>query len=193
MSEIAAIAEHMASLTLAAAAFQLEPDVPGEPEPAYPPTVGLLDEDSEPEAAETLGEIRAWSAGALAADRAPNIWRAFANHARHLEAVWGKNRLILGAGILDEFTKNCAALAVAQFRQSRSWIAYQTQFLRQSFGIDDRGIVETTAMAMHALSFNTVAHGMRLPAYAEDMSAQDFKEGGRLDGVDIVAAPTPED
>ena len=183
----------MASLTLAAAAFQLEPDIPGGPEPAYPPTVGLLDEESEPEAAEALAEIKAWSAGALGADRAPNIWRAFANHPRHLEGVWGKNRLILGAGILDEFSKNRAALAVAQFRQSRYWIAYQTQFLRQSFGIDDRGIAEATAMAMHALSFNTVSHGMRLPAYAEDMSAEDFKEGGRLDGVDIVTAPNPPD
>ena len=44
----------MASLTLAAAAFQLEPDIPGGPGPAYPPTVGLLDEESEPEAAEAL-------------------------------------------------------------------------------------------------------------------------------------------
>ncbi len=74
-----------------------------------------------------------------------------------MEAVWQKNRLVLAPEFLDEFTKKCAALAVAQFRQSRYWIAYLIQFLRHSFGIDDRGLVEASAMAMHTLSFNTVA------------------------------------
>ena len=182
----------MASLTMASAAFQLEPDVPAGPAVTSAPaaaTVALLDEESAPDAAATPAEIKAWAAEALGADRAPDVWRALINHPRHLEAVWQKNRLSLGPGVLDEFTKNCAALAVAQFRQSRYWIAYLTQFLRHSFAIDDRGIVEVTAMAMHTLSFNTVAHGMRLPAFYEQLSAEDFAEGGRLSDADLVRPP----
>ena len=90
---------------------------------------------------------------------------------------------------MDEFTKNCAALAVAQFRQSDYWITYQTQFLRQSFGVDDRTIVEVTAMAMHTLSFNTIAHGMRLPAFYEQIGAEDFAAGGRLSDADLARPP----
>jgi hypothetical protein len=110
----------------------------------------------------------------------PNIWRALAHHPRLLQAVWHKNRLILGAGALDEFVKGCAALAVAQFRQNPYWIAYQTQFLRHSCGLDDRALVEATAMMMHSLAFNTIAHGMRLDAPNDNLSAADFAPGGRL-------------
>ena len=46
---------------------------------------------------------------------------------------------MLGAGTLDELVKGCAALAVAQFRQSPYWIAYLTQWLRVRCGVEDRG------------------------------------------------------
>jgi hypothetical protein len=186
--EVAAIAEHMASLTAAAAAFRLEPDIPNEVAPAVA-SVELLDEGSAPDAAATLAEIRGWAPAALNVDRVPNIWRAFAHHPRFLEAVWRKNRLVLGAGVLDELTKNCAAFAVALFRQSPYWIAYQTQILRQSCGLDDRGIVEATAMTMHSLSFNTIAHGMRLEAAAEHLSLEDFEPGGRLEHTPGLGPP----
>ena len=181
VAEIAAVAEHMASLTAAAAGFQLRPDIPAQTSDPASCTVALLDEESAPEAAAALAEIRSWASQALKVDRVPNIWRAFAHHPRLLEAVWRKNRLILGAGALDELVKGCAALAVAQFRQSDYWIAYQTQFLRSSCGLDDRGLVEATAMMMHSLAFNTIAHGMRLDAPFDQLAAADFAPGGRLE------------
>ncbi len=191
VAEVAAIAEHMASLTAGAAAFQLAPDLREEPASPAAASVELLDEASAPEAAATLGEIRTWARSALNVDRVPNVWRAFAHHPRLFDAGWQKNRLILGDGVLEEMAKGCAAFAIAVFRQSPYWIAYQTQFLRHFCGLDDRAIVEATAMTMHALAFNTVAHGMRLEAPYENLSVGDFAEGGRLEHSRGPGAPAP--
>ena len=179
VAEIAAVAEHMASLTAAAAGFQLQPDVGAAPTDGS--LVTLLDEGSAPEAAQTLGEIREWASRALGIERTPAIWRALAHQPRLLEATWRKDRLILGAGVLDQLVKGCAALAVAQFRQSSYWITYLTQFMRHSCGFDDQAIVQLVGAVMHFVSFNTIAHGMRLDAPYEDMTAADFAPGGRLE------------
>ncbi len=191
VAEISAIAEHMASMTAAAAGFMLQPDVPAQEGLPAVATVALLDEETAPEAAATLAEIRAWAGEALKTDRVPSIWRAFAHHPRLLEAVWRKNRLVLGAGVLDERTKAGAALAVAQFRQSPYWIAYQTRFLRVSCGFDDRSLVELTAMMMHSLAYNTIAHGMRLDAPIDNLAAADFAPGGRLEHSRSPAQAAP--
>ena len=183
VAEIAAIAEHMASLTAASAGFMLQADVPAPAESSARPTVPLLDEEAAPAAAAILAEIREWSQRALGIQHIPSVWRALAHHPRLLEAVWRKNRLVLSAGVLDERTKAGAALAVAQFRQSSYWIAYQTQFLRVSCGFDDRSLVEATAMMMHSLAFNTIAHGMRLDAPTDHLSVADFAPGGRLENA----------
>src|SRR5712691_7143812 len=174
VAEIAAIAEHMASLTTAAAAFQLRPE--GESS-----LVKLLDEESAPDAAEVLADIRAWCRQALGGERLPAIWRAMAHHPKMLEATWRKDRLVLGVGVLDKLVKACAALAVAQFRQSDYWIAYLSQFLRTSCGFDDRALVELTGSVMHYVSFNTIAHGMGLDAPYENLRKGDFDPGGRLE------------
>lgn len=183
VAEIAAVAEHVASLTAAAGAFMLQPDVPAPGVAAGEPLVPLLDEQSAPAAAATLAEIRAWSRHALGIEHIPAIWRALAHHPRQLEATWRKNRLVLQAGVLDEATKAGAALAVAQFRQSAYGIAYFTRFLRVSCAYDDRTLVEATAMMMHSLSFNTIAHGMRLEAPMEHLAAADFAPGGRFENL----------
>lgn len=171
-------------MTAAAASFMLQPDVPASAGPlADAPTVALLDEETAPEAASTLAQIREWSQSALGIQHIPSVWRALAHHPRLLETVWRKNRLVLTAGVLDERTKAGAALAVAQYRQSAYWIAYQTQFLRVSCGYDDRSLVEATAMMMHSLSFNTIAHGMSLDAPMDNLAAADFASGGRFENT----------
>lgn len=180
VAEVAAVAEHTASLSAAAAGLGLEPDAPKEEAAPAAAGVALLDEQQAPQAEATLSEIRTWAATALGIDRVPNLWRALAHHPRLLEAVWRKHRLVLGAGVLDELAKGCAALAVAQFRQSRYVIAYQSQFLRHSCGFDDRALVEATGMMLHALSFNTIAHGMDLEAPLDHLGAADLAPGGRL-------------
>lgn len=178
VAEICAASEHMVSLTAAAAAFRLEPDVPREPSSPGGTSVKLLDESTAPEALTTLSEIKTWASEALGVSRVPNIWRVFAHHPELLDVTWHKNRLIFGVGTLDELTKACTALAVAQYRSSSYWISYQEQFLRHSCGFDDRTIVEVTAMMMHSVSFNTIAHGMRLEPPFEGLASADFELGG---------------
>lgn len=184
VAEIAAIAEHVASLTSAAAAFQLQPDVPGTAKEQTGTTlVPLLDEESAGDAAAVLAEIRAWSAETLGFDGVPAIWRALAHQPRLLEATWRKDRLVLGPGTVDELVKICAALAVSQFRQSAYWIAYFTQLLRERCGLDDRALVEVAGAVMHYVSFNTIAHGMRLDAPVAEITAADVVPGGHLEHI----------
>ena len=184
VAEIAALAEHVASLTSAAAAFQLRPDVPtAVTEGAAGSLVPLLDERSAPDAVPILEEIREWSRGTLGMDGVPAIWRALAHQPRLLDATWRKDRLILGAGTLDDLVKGCVALAVAQFRQSAYWIAYFTQLLRKRSGLDDRALVEVAGAVMHYVSFNTIAHGMRLEPPVAEITAADVVPGGRLEHI----------
>lgn len=179
VAEVTAIAEHVASLTAASAAFQLRPDVPKDADGA--PLVPLIDEHNAGDASATLVEIRAWAREALDVDRVPAIWRAFAHQPRLLDTTWRKHRLILGAGTLDEMVKGCAALAVAQFRQSDYWIAYLTRLLKKRSRVEDRALVEIAGAVMHYVSFNTIAHGMRLDAPISDMTAGDVAPGGRFE------------
>jgi hypothetical protein len=182
VAEVAAVAEHVASLTAAAAAFQLRPDIPSQAgDGANSGLVPLLDEQSAGDAAATLAEIRDWARQALGVDRVPAVWRALAHHPRLLEATWRKDRLVLSAGALDELVKGCAALAVAQFRQSAYWITYLTQFLRTRCSLGDRGVVELAGAVMHYVSFNTISHGMRLDSPMADLRAADVAPGGRFE------------
>ncbi|MBI2186473.1 MAG: carboxymuconolactone decarboxylase family protein [Acidobacteria bacterium] len=181
VAEVAAVAEHTASLTAAASALGLPPDVPARAG-ADAPLVPLLDEHSAPDAATLLREIREWSAPALSLAYVPAFWRALAHQPRLLEATWRKDRLLLGAGALDEFTKLCAALAVAQFRQSSYWIPYMTQMLR-SRGVNDRELVEIAGAVMHYVSFNTIAHAMRLESPVSGITAADVAPGGHLEHI----------
>ena len=191
LAEVAAVAEHIAGMTAAASAFGLQPDIPARPDHVAPPVVALLDEDGAPGAAQTLADIRAWARQWLDADKVPNIWRALAHHPRLLGATWHKHRVVLGPGALDGLAKGCAALAVAQFRQNPYWIAYLTRLLRVSCGLDDRALVEVTAMMMHSLAFNTVAHGMRLEAPLDDLCPADLEPGGRLAQARDPGSPAP--
>lgn len=143
VAEIAALSEHIASLTAASAAFQLAPDVPAQPnDSASIALVPLVDQANGGEAAETLRQIAGWSANALGIAHIPGIWRALANDPKLLAATWRKDQLVIAAGALDELVKGCVALAVAQLRQSPYWITYMTQYLRVRCGVDDHMLVE---------------------------------------------------
>jgi len=182
LAEIVAVSEHIASLTAAAAAFQLTPDVPA---PRTGPTdtamIPLVDQASAGEAAATLEQIGDWTKQALDIGHTPGIWRALANDPKLLAATWRKDQLVLAAGTLDEFVKGCVALAIAQFRQSPYWIAYLTQYLRARCGADNRILVQIAGTVMHYVSFNTIAHGMRLEPPFSAMDASDVASGGRFE------------
>lgn len=180
--EIAAIAEHVASLTAATVAFELRPDVPlAVDDDGRTPLVPLVDEAHAGEAADTLAQIRDWATQALGINHVPAVWRALAHDPRLLESTWRKDQLVLAAGTLDEVVKGCVALAVAQFRQSAYWIAYLTQYLRTRCGVDNRTLVEIAGAVMHYVSFNTIAHGMRLEPPFAMMDASDVASGGRFE------------
>ena len=180
--EITAVAEHVASLTAAAAAFQLRADVPAAPGDEHGMSLfPLLDATDAGEAGGALTEIGDWAAQALGINHVPAVWRALAHDPRLLEATWRKDRLVLAAGTLDELTKGCVALAVAHFRQSAYWIAYLTQYLRTRCKVDNRALIEITGMVMHYLSFNTIADGMRLEPPCSAMEASDVAAGGRFE------------
>jgi hypothetical protein len=182
VAEIAALSEHVASLTAAAAALQLAPDVPAQPtDSAGSPLVPPLDQASAGEATETLGQIAEWSSKALGVGHIPGIWRALANEPKLLAATWRKDQLVLAAGTLDELVKGCVALAIAQFRQSSYWIAYLTQYLRTRCAVDNRMLIEIAGSVMHYVSFNTIAHGMRLDPPCSMMESADVGPGGRFE------------
>jgi len=182
VAEIVAVAEHVATLTTAAAAFGLQVDVPEAS--ADEPRASLISPVTESDAGEAtsvLAQIRSWTSIALASDRVPAIWRTLAHDPRLLESTWKKDRLVLGTGTLDEVVKGCAALAVAQFRQSAYWISYFTHYLRVHCHVDDQVLVEIAGAVMHYISFNTIAHGMRLPAPLAMLDARDFGPGGQFE------------
>jgi AhpD family alkylhydroperoxidase len=183
VAEIVAVAEHVASLTAAAAAFQLTPDVPEIREQNRVPLIAPLDQASAGAAATTLGEIAEWSGSALGVSHVPVIWRVMAHQPRLLETTWRKDRLVRTAGAVDELTKSCVALAVAQFRQSDYCIAYYTHALRTAHKLDDRALVDVAGAVMHYVSFNTIAHGMRLHPPVADIAAADVAPGGPLEHV----------
>jgi len=183
VAEIVAVAEHVASLTSAAAAFQLAPDIPSaEGDPRHP-LVAPVDEQSAGEAASTLREIGEWSRQTLHVTHVPLIWRVMAHQPRLLETTWRKDRLILSAGAVDGLVKSSVALAVAQFRQSPYWTSYFTHVLRTTHNLDDRALVDLAGAVMHYVSFNTIAHGMRLHPPVADIAATDVAPGGPLEHV----------
>lgn len=180
VAEVAAVAEHVASLTAAAAGLRLSPKQGAEgATPA--PLVSLPDEPGEEGARATWAEIREWSRSSLARDEIPAFWRVLAHQPRLLEATWRKDRVVMASGAIDDIVKTYAALAVAQFRQSAYWIDCYTQVLRTRAGLDDRALVEIAGAVMHYVSFNTIAHGMRLEAPVAGITAKDFVPGGALE------------
>lgn len=189
LTEVMAVAEHVASMAALAEGFRLQPDVPratdGPPTELVPP----LDETEPGLAAETLDAIRVWATAALCVQHVPAVWRVLARQPRFLSATWAKDRLVLGRGELDEGTKACAAMAVAMNLRSPYCVAYFNPLVRRSMELNDAGMVELGAAVMHYVSFNTVAHGMMLEPPFVDVRARDFQPGGRLASAPGPGAP----
>jgi len=179
VTEIMAVAEHIASLCAAAEGLRLPVDIPEPLEQSSPYSVRPADPaDLAGEAADAMAEIATWAAEALALAHVPLIWRVLARHPRLMASTWRKDRLVMSAGRFDAKAKACIAFAVATFKQSPYMIAYTTGLLRRSLVMEDQELVELVASIMHYVSFNTISHAMMLePAFSE-MRATDFTEGG---------------
>jgi len=176
VTEIMAIAEHVASVVAAAEGLRLRPDVPRE---AAGDATELIDARREPpgEARQTLAEIASWSKTELGIDHVPIFWRALASRPRLLASVWAKHRLVLGAGELDRSAKRAIALAVAMNKRSPYWTGYFAQAGRSIAAFDDDVILEIAAATLHYASFNTISHGMMLDAPYTDIVAAEFAPG----------------
>lgn len=180
LTEIMAVAEHVNSMAVLADGFRLRPDIPYPPEGPSTELVAPVAEAAPGAVAETLDQIRTWASSALGIEHVPAFWRVLARQPRFLAATWAKDRLVLGAGDVDEGTKACAAMAVAMNARSAYCAAYFNPWVRRAMSLDDQGMVELGAAVMHYVSFNTIAHGMMLEPPFDDMRAEDFQSGGRL-------------
>lgn len=170
VTEIMAIAEHIASLSAVAEGLRLRPDVPEAP----PDVAGELIDRRGPAPADaeaTLAAVREWARAALGLDRVPAFWSALAPKPRLLRAVWVKHRLVLGAGELDAAAKLSVALGIAMNKQSPYWTGYLAHEGRTAGVFDDEVIVEIAGAVMHYVAFNTIAHGMMLEAPFADLVA----------------------
>ena len=162
VTEVMAVAEHTASLCAGAAALQ----VTAETEESGP----------HPEGSEAvLGEIRNWAEESLGLGHPPTFWVRLAGQPRLLAATWRKDRMVMEAGRLDRGAKACVALAVAAFRQSDYWVTAFRRLASREAGLDEHGLTELAGCVMHYVSFNTIAHGMRLKADAEEMTSGDVR------------------
>lgn len=178
VSEIMAIAEHVASLCVAAEALRLPVDIPDQAEPSdrlavRPPAPA----DLQGEAREVMDEIAGWAQESLGIAHVPLIWRSLAHLPRMLTNSWRKDRLVMSTGRLDEQAKACIAFAVAATRQSPYMIAYTTALLRNALSLEDEALVELVASVMHYISFNTISHAMLLEPRQTEMQATQFVEG----------------
>lgn len=176
VAEIAAVAEHVAGITAAAAGLRLDGVV--HPAEGARPIVTLPDTPPTQHVQAIWDQIRTWARAALGRDEVPAFWRALTHQPRLLEATWHKDRVVMTGGVLDDRVRICVALAVAQFRQSGYWIDCYTQVLRNRDGLGDDALVEIAGAVMHYASFNTIAHGMRLAAPVEGLTSADVAPGG---------------
>ena len=164
VTEIMALAEHVASLCAGAAALRVEPDVftdgPQQARTWEPP----------------LDEIAEWAQAHLGLAGPPAFWQALAAQPGFLQVTWAKDRLVFGEGRLDATSKVHVAFAVAALEQSPYWVAYFERVLQQRAGLSQATLVELAACVMHYVSFNTVAHAMGLGARHEEMTAAEFQE-----------------
>ena len=175
ISEILAVAEHVASLCAGAEAFQLPVDFPDPREPTGPYAVSPVDPMKlEGDSAAALADIASWARASLGVDHVPLIWRILGRMPRMLINTWAKDRLVMSAGRIDENAKACIAFAVAAARQSPYMISYTTVQLRKMLALDDDAMVELVASVMHYVSFNTISHGMLLQPARTELRATDF-------------------
>lgn len=177
ITEILGIAEHVVSISAAAAGLRLRPDVPSAPDGATSALVTLPEAPPE-DARATWDEAEAWAMRALGTARLPAFWRAFAGRPRLLASIWAKHRLVLSAGELAEDAKVAVALAVAMNERSEYWIGYFAELGRRAGAFDDEVITEVAAATLHYNSFNTISHGMMLDAPHRDLVASDLAGPG---------------
>lgn len=175
VSEIMAVAEHVASLCTAAEALKLPVDLPDPAESSWPFAVRPVEPtELEGDAAAAIDGIANWAESGLGVGHVPLIWRVLARLPRMMVTTWRKDRLVMSGGRLDAESKACIAFAVACFKQSPYMVAYTTAQLRRSLELDDEAIVELVASVMHYVSFNNISHAMLLEPARTEMRAADF-------------------
>ncbi len=162
VTELMAAVDHTSGLTKLAAGLRLEPEMLEAP---APPGRGLLRPVSEETAQGRVGaifmEIRAWAQAEFGIDRVPALWLALGHHPIYLEAVWRRERALMGEGAMTRLQKRSVGFALAANNVSPYMIEYYAAALRR-LGLDERGFLEVLAVVDYFNNLNTLADGMAI-------------------------------
>lgn len=157
VTELMAVADHARGLSKLAAGLRLSPEtaeggagrvVADVPEETVDGRVGAV-----------YADIRAWAKTHLGVDRVPALWRALAHHPVYLDAVWRRDRAIMGPGALTPLQKQAVGYAMATNCVAPYMIDYHAAALRVA-GLDDHGFIEVLAVVDYFNNLNTLADGM---------------------------------
>jgi len=105
-------------------------------------TVKLVDEHTDhPRVRAVFDDIKATKK----IDRVPNIWRALATNAEHLELCWTRLKAIMQPGTVDLLTKEIIALAVSATNGCNYCINSHTAAVKK-LGLDNEALGEVLAV-----------------------------------------------
>jgi AhpD family alkylhydroperoxidase len=106
------------------------------------PTVKLVDENTRnPKVRAVFDDIKATKK----IDRVPNVWRALATNADHLELCWTRLKAIMQPGKVDLLTKEIIALAVSATNGCNYCINSHTASVKK-LGLDNEALGEVLAV-----------------------------------------------
>lgn len=112
LTEMVAIGEHVAGLTVTSAGLRLEPGVPNGLTPRAHPVPDATDDPLD-------DTIASWAKANLGTDEIPVYWQILRPQTKFRQAHWRVHALILSDGEVDAKAKGLVALAVASFRSDR--------------------------------------------------------------------------
>lgn len=158
VTELMAAVDHASGLTKLAAGLRLAPEMLEDPGRS-----GLLrplrDDEVDGRVAGLLAEVRAWAKEQLGIDRVPALWGVLGHHPIYLEAVWRRERALMGDGAVTRFQKLCVGFALAANNTSPYMIDYYAAALRRR-GLDEHGFLEILAVVDYFNNLNTLADAM---------------------------------
>lgn len=158
VTELMAVADHARGLSKLAAGLRLATELM-EGGGAGRVVADLREEDVEGRVGAVYAEIRAWAKLHLRVDRVPALWRALAHHPVYLDAMWRRDRTIMGPGALTSLQKHAVGYAMATNSVAAYMIDYHATALRVA-GLDDHGFIEVLAVVDYFNNLNTLADGM---------------------------------
>jgi hypothetical protein len=159
VTELMAVADHARGLSKLAAGLRLSPEIAESGAGAGRVVADVPEETVSERVGAVYADIRAWAKVHLGVDRVPALWRALAHHPVYMDAVWRRDRAIMGPGALTPLQKQAVGYAMATNCVAPYMIDYHAAALRAA-GLDDHGFIEVLAVVDYFNNLNTLADGM---------------------------------